>query len=292
MQLSMYLIISILLLTTLTGCSNTSNSQDDIKEKLVAEINYLDTQLSDILNAVNGISFKNYKVTAEKVNPKQEETASSKESGSSNSDSQSGESSGGESSQNSTKNYMNYNLEANSLLTSQRNTDWKLLKANIETLSTSWSTIVLDLYKLNIASEDILGFTKELNLAMQAIKKEDKNASLVSLAKLYQYLPKYTSVFIENPTKANILKTKSSVYNAYAIVELNKPDEVKKELTNAEQVFMAIVNDMGANKNSQFNINKAYILLKDLESAVDTKDIDIFYVKYRNLMEELNVIEK
>lgn len=299
-QIMLYLFISSILLFSLAGCSQTEDGEL-LKEKIDKEIDYLDTRLLEMLNKTNGISFKNYAISAEQVNQEQstksdsksEGTSEEKSNSSSQGESQSSNSNSTSSSgEKSDKNYMNYKMELNTVLTSDKTPDWKTLSPSIETLYSSWSTIVLDLYKININSDDILNFEKDLDITAQAIKKQDKNATLTSLAKLYSYLPKYLNSFSADTTKTNIIKTKSSVLNAYAIIEQNKPDEVKKEITNAEQAYMPIINNIEANQHKQFNINKAYILLKELQSAIDIHDTDIFYIKYRNLIEELNMIQK
>lgn len=298
-QFLAYLVISFVLILTLTGCS--SNDVTILKEKAHSEIAYIDTQLLEMLNKVNGISFKNYMVSAEKIEQNKSSEASSKSEGTSqtqsSSDSQSQSSSGssgagdsGSQAENANKNYMNYNMEPNNILSKDKKIDWVVLKSDIESLYSSWSTVVLDLYKLNINNDDILNFGHDLDTATQAIKKEDKNVTLISLAKLYSYLPKFMTSYSDNSTKTNILKTKSSILNAYALIEQNKPEQVKTEIANAEQSFMPIINAIEANKNNQFNISKTYILMKELESSIDLKDLDIFYIKYKNLMEELTII--
>ena len=65
------LIISILLLIAmiiLTGCSNQESSNDDNKEKVVQELDYLDTHIVSIINKLNNINLENYNVTSEEIN--------------------------------------------------------------------------------------------------------------------------------------------------------------------------------------------------------------------------------
>ena len=38
------------------------------------------------------------------------------------------------------------------------------------------------------------------------------------------------------------------------------------------------------------NINKSYILLNELFKSVDLKNKDSFYINYKNLMDELDII--
>ena len=40
----------------------------------------------------------------------------------------------------------------------------------------------------------------------------------------------------------------------------------------------------------KFNINKSYILIEELKNSLGTHDKGIFYLKYKNLIEELNTL--
>ena len=123
------------------------------------------------------------------------------------------------------------------------------------------------------------------------IKNEDKTASLISPAKLYAYIPKYSSISSKN-TKVNAMyATKSNILNAYSAIEQNNYNLVKTELANAEQSFMPIINNISSNTKNQTSINKSYILIKELQNINQNMDKDIFYIKYKNLMQELNNIE-
>lgn len=61
-------------------------------------------------------------------------------------------------------------------------------------------------------------------------------------------------------------------------------------MKNAEQSFLPIINDMSLDSSNQSNINKAYVLIKDMQNFASNKDKEIFYIKYKNLIQELNVI--
>ncbi len=124
-----------------------------------------------------------------------------------------------------------------------------------------------------------------------SIKNENKELTLINLAKLYSYIPKYANYVSSNIMTTNIYLTKSNILNAYVAVEQNNFSQVKLELANAEQSFMPIINDINSQSNNQSNINKVYILIKELQTSSDNKDKDIFYIKYKNLIQELNNIK-
>ena len=123
------------------------------------------------------------------------------------------------------------------------------------------------------------------------IKNEDKIASLASLAKLYSYIPKYSNTVSKNAKTNAVYGTKSNILNAYSAIEQNNYNVVKTELANAEQAFMPVINNISSNTNNQSSINKSYILIKELQNTNQNSDKDIFYIKYKNLMQELNNIK-
>ena len=43
-------------------------------------------------------------------------------------------------------------------------------------------------------------------------------------------------------------------------------------------------------EQKQYAINKIYIMLSELQKSTDKKDVQIFLIKYKNMLEELNNI--
>lgn len=297
-----YITIFSILIISLTGCSQ-NNDSETLKSKVNEEISYLDTKLIDMLNKTNGISLENYIVSAEEVNEKSNssegDSSSNKSEGESEKESQEsskgseGTGSGGSSengSEQSSTNNVRYKMESNEILLQDRKPDWDSVKSEIEKLYSSWSTIVLDLYKLNVNNQDILNFTTDLNTTTQSIKSEDKVQTLNNLVKLYSYIPKYISSISNDTALNSVYKTKSSVLNAYALIEQDNYSEIQKQLSDAEQSFLPLLNDINSNTNNQSKINKVYILLKDTQNSINKKDKDIFYINYKNLIQQLNNI--
>lgn len=306
-----YFIVFIVLVISLAGCSNSN--MDVSKEKIESEFKYLDEKLIALLNAVNGISMENYIVKAEDIseNSGNSGSSSSGKSGSSSgesdksnlegsneesdssgenngeSNSSSSQSSGGSS---KTKN-VRYKMEGNEILLQDRTPNWQTAKSEIEKMYNNWSTIVLDLYKVNVNGQDILNFNADLDITTQSIKNEDKAGALTNLAKLYSYIPKYLGAISNDMRTVNLYKTKSGILNAFAAVEQDNLELVRTELANAEQAFLPIINDIDAQTNNQSNINKSYILIKELQSSINNNDKEIFYIIYKNLIQELTNIK-
>lgn len=206
-------------------------------------------------------------------------------SGSSSSESSSGGENGGSSSA-SNKNDYQYRMIENSILAKKTEPNWEDLIYDIEQIYSNWSIVTLDLYKQNINNQKILSFNVDLDNAAKAIKDKNKEQTLMLLAKLYSYIPTYFEDFSDDQMQTNLYKVKSNLFNAYSIIEQNNPNEVKKYLQSSEEAMVSMMNNIQNQKT--YNLNKAYILLKDLQTTVDKNDTNIFYLKYKNLSEELN----
>lgn len=295
------ILLMLVLTISLTGCGKKDETET-LNQKIVSEIEYLDNSLINMLNNTIGISFENYIVKAEQVNEKSAAT-DSKESetsseGSETSNKEGTGSTGGsgqaskigkEGSQSSTNN-MNYKMVGNEILLQEKSTEWQTLKADIEKLYSAWSTITLDLYKLNVNAQNILNFNTDLDAATQAIKNEDKTQTLNTISKLYSYIPIYSKETSKNEQTSNVYNTKYNILNACVKIEQGNLEETKRELSNAEQSFLPVINNMSSKENNEININKAYILIKDLQQSTDNIDKDVFYIKYKNLIQQLNIL--
>lgn len=206
-------------------------------------------------------------------------------SGSSSSGNSSSEESSGSSSDSKKNNYQ-YQMIENSILVGNTEPNWEDLIYDIEQIYSNWSIVTLDLYKQNINNQKILSFNVDLDNAAKAIKDKNKEQSLILLAKLYSYIPAYFEDFSDDQMQTNLYKVKSNLFNAYSIIEQNNPNEVKNYLQASEEAMVSMMNNIQNQKT--YNLNKSYILLKDLQTTVDKNDANIFYLKYKNLSEELN----
>ena len=67
---------------------------------------------------------------------------------------------------------------------------------------------------------------------------------------------------------------------------------METEIVKAENLLVGLVNDANlVDDERKYNINKAYILTEELKNSLSTQDTGIFYVKYKNVLEQLNIID-
>lgn len=284
-------------LFSLTGCSQ---EEESLNKKAISEVEYLESKFVSILNRLNNITFENYKVTTEKAtltkdSAQQEKSSNSssqnsggqeEEMGGSKGDSQGASNSESESSNSAT--IIASQMSPNTILNpATTEIDWTGLKNEVENLYYAWNTILLDLHQLNIDRNAILSFSSDLDKATKYIKNEDKVNSLLAVANLYGYLPKYLESVSDDTSKKNITKTKSLILNAYSLVETGDWGAIKGEIAKADETFRLVTTDANFVSSNSYRVNKTYVLLNELKNSLNLQDNQIFYIKYRNLMEEI-----
>ena len=294
------LILVILLVSfTLVGCQKVDEHQELIN-KSVEELDYLEFSISSMLNAINNIPMQNYEISLKEVNldtnenGQQESSSSGSSSGNSSNSQQEGGSSSGSggssSGQNQSEKITVTEMIPSNILNRSKETNWDTIKQDIEDLYEPWNTIILDLYKLNVNNEQILNFTTQLDNATKAITEENKKNALVSLSNMYAYIPMFLEYFSTDTALKNIKYTKSYIFSAYSIVEDDNWEEVKSKVLEAEKTLTAVINNLEFAKNNEYNINKTYVVFKELQNSLNREDVELFYIKYKNFMEEINIL--
>lgn len=123
----------------------------------------------------------------------------------------------------------------------------------------------------------------------KALKTRTKD-TMNNLLKLYALLPKYSSS-VADDIFTNLLDTKVQVLNAYVLTEDKNWDEINKRLENAINEYGNIINNVEINTRNSAGVSQTYILLKELQRCTSVKDVDIFYINYKNFMQEIQGLE-
>jgi len=284
----------------LSGCGKQDEKQL-IKQKAGKQIEYLETELVGILNGLNNINYRSYSVKGETLSSDSEENTADTESSSSQGGEQttgkegenaSTKESGGEaeSESNEGNNTMIYEMVPTNIFSDEQEVDWTTLKTKMESVYSSWPTILIDLYELDINDNDILEFSKKLDDAMKNIKEEDKKKSGYSITELYSLLTKYIEHASDDNRLKEVYKTKNKIVESYAIVEEDKWDEVKVKMEEADLAYQKVMQNVSVNDEKQYIVKKVYILLKEMQNSIDLKDKEIYYLNYKNLMNEIGLI--
>lgn len=176
------------------------------------------------------------------------------------------------------------------ILGEQKEPNWDLVKDRVENLYSVWSTVSIDLVQLNVPEDKVNYFNTILNELTLQVKDEKKTESIQKLVDIYGNILDFYNDF-DSSLSLNEKKAKEIKYNiiiAYENVEMDKWDEAKKFVSEAQKKNGEILNNL-ENMN-EFNMKKINIILNQLSSSLDTKDKDIFYINYKNFIQEINLL--
>lgn len=303
------ILIIIIVVLSLTIYSNATKDGQSQEKKVKSELEFFETKFIDLLNTMNNIESRNYKVSTSNISTekiKQQSSEGSSE-GQSNGSSSGGNSSssgnsGGNSSENSSggtgtgseqtdkKDTEKFELKASGVLTNKEDINWDSVKSQIEILYSSIPTMTLDLYQLNINKEDILSFNSEFDNLTVAVKEEKKEETLASLSKLYDYMPKFAENTSQDEVQKNLINIKSNIIKAYSKLDSGDWNQIGNDIDNASNIYSNLLTNTNINSNQQYDINKCYVMVNELKNAVALKDASVFLIKYKNLIEEINNI--
>ena len=304
--ISIFALIIMVTIIAVTVVVTVNNKKTNLNEKIISEIDYLDKTMIVMVNKLNNlqtsdeIHAKRTSVEISSQNNIMTDSSKSGEEGNSNSkgskmggtdsSGNSGSEQGAGNTGDSSTSTEKYQIQNNAvLLRNTSNIDWNELQNQAENLYKSWTTITLDLNTMNVTSDDILAYNTNLDNLMISLKEKNKVNSAICLANMYSLIPKYTNEISNDTAKSKLENVKSNIIFAYSIVETNRWDDVLKLLGQAETdltELMTMKENLSTIRKSK--INKAYVLLKELIKSSNDKNVDIFYLKYINLMEELD----
>jgi hypothetical protein len=300
--------IALIILVLLSGffiykVLGKNDTSEDIKSKSLAEIKFLEGKFLGLFNQMNNISFENYKISSIEVPQKETKEQGSNSSKSSNNGQSDGEnndnsgssqgsgSSSSENSNSSKEQNKQYKLEEVGILTKDSEVDWNYIKNEVEDIYTFLYPMTLDLYQTRTNQDDIVNFNKEFDKLTKAVKEENKEETLKELSILYGYYPKFVDNCTEEQKEKILIRTKNYIFKAYSILDSEDWNAISENVNNGIQEITKLVTSITSEqKDNQYNINKAYIIINELQNAVALKDKEVFLIKYKNLLEELQNI--
>ena len=246
--------------------TNKSNDGTTLRQKSISEIEFASSNLVEIMNEINNISYTKYEVVKEEIsNPEADSNTTSENTINSSS-------------------LVENNNQGNG------DVDWDTVKGDVEDIYTNWTTILIDLTTLNVNRDNLLKFNNKLDETINSIKKKDKAATLLNLAGLHDLLSQYLSEFSGNGEKNTIYNIRTNVLYAYAYVESEDWNKIGEHIAKVKEVFSCLINNSLNNLNNIDIINKAYILVNELEEDSRAQNKTTFLISYRNLIEEMENI--
>lgn len=290
-------IIAIIIIFAISIYVNASkNNEDDQKSKTLSELEYIETKFVELFNKMNNIEVRNYKITVGELSKETTESSSKSEEGGASGGSSKGGESGTSSSNKETgtedegQDKEKYELTSNGILISSRDVKWDEIKWEVENLYSSISTMTLDLYKMQINQDDILGFNKEIDNLTTKIAENNKQQTLDELVKGYEYIQKFFQSVSDSEITKLLIETKLNIFKAYSKLDQKNWQDIGNDVKNAIDIYSKLLTNTKIEQMKQYGINKGYIMLNELQNSVTIQDEQVFLIKYKNLLEEINNI--
>lgn len=320
-----FIVLATILISMKVVNGKEKEEKELILSKITDELSFIDYNVIDAMNKLNNITVTRYKIYTKTVNNSGNDTgniesnpnegnkgqssgdegnqqSTNGESSSGGSQSQDNGSGGGPSSGSSSSNgssssesnaKSSVEKEAemtlvNSLTeTDNQEPDWDAITNIYENILSTWPTTQLDLKKAGVEEEHLENINVHLNGIAQSLLNKDKNSCLVNLYNLYSQIPTYMEVVSRDSYTTNLYNTKMDILNAYTLANAdNKWSEISASIKSATTQFEKIVNSKSDDKEKD-NLEKIHSMLKNLENTVALNNKNIFYMQYKNVMQEI-----
>ena len=270
---------------------NSPDKQSKLIDKVISEIDFMDYNVIECMNSLNNITMQRYKVYTKNINTKNNNMSSSNNTINENKvNNGTNESSENTQNSNTINNSVIY-LSDSLTETDNQEINWIHITNIYENINNVWPTTMLDLKKASISDEYLENITVDLNGLAQSILNKDKNSSLINLYNLYSQFPYYLSLITKDQYKINLYNTKLAILNAYTLSNSeNKWNEMSSSVRSARGSFEIILSMENTNINSKNNLEKINSMLLNLENSISLNNKNIFYMQYKNVMQELETI--
>ena len=130
-------------------------------------------------------------------------------------------------------------------------------------------------------NDGIVEKTRKIQEDHVQVLKKDKNSCLINLYNLYSQIPSYMEILSTDDYTTNLYSTKMELLNAYSLANSNKWIEITSSIKSAEEKFEKIVNS-AKNEKEKNNLEKIY------ENTVALNNKNIFYMQYKNVIQEIS----
>lgn len=168
--------------------------------------------------------------------------------------------------------------------------NWEELQIQTQNIYNYWNSTILDFNNLDIDKKYLTDFGKDLDNLIISINNNIREDTINNIISLYNKLIIYSeSLNFSNYNQ--ILITKKNLLTAASIVENGNWTLTHEYILKASESITNVVNLIENNEYNQYNINQAYIAIKELENLINIKDLEVFYFKYKIAMEKIEKIK-
>ncbi len=161
------------------------------------------------------------------------------------------------------------------------------LENKLEEIYEYWNNMILDLsLNRSVSKEEINIAGQNINKVLIAINDMKEVNIKQSLIELYGSLVRIYEQSKYNEEFKSVLVIKYNLLNSKLMVEKKEWINAGNFVNNANEIITQIFNS----EDETYNINLAYISIKELESIMSLQNYNLFLIKYEIAMENLNKI--
>lgn len=113
---------------------------------------------------------------------------------------------------------------------------------------------------------------------------------LNNLTIIYEFLPRFAEQIDNGSLLQQILQSKYNLLLCYKYANVEDWEEFSNSLDKLEQSFSKIQEKKSEYAEQEININTASLIIREMDNTADVKEKDIFFIKYKNLMQEFNTL--
>lgn len=164
---------------------------------------------------------------------------------------------------------------------------WDEILNDARKIENAMATTLVDLASLNIDTTEIAKLSTGINNMIIAIENKDETNFIVELNNIYALIPNYLSKYLNDSELIFKKQLKYYAISTYVGFRMGNVELAKNQIAEAETRYSEKMKDVNYVQNNEYNVNKVYILLQELKSAVDSGSQELVRTKYLLLVDEM-----
>ena len=162
--------------------------------------------------------------------------------------------------------------------------DWNKMQEPIKEIYYSWNSIIINLNNIQIKNLDLINFGKKVDEISIYINEKNTNKVLLSISDLYSLLAVYTNSYNSNVDIKTKINSKYYLIKAYSLTNTDNWVLINENIAKAEKINL----DYITNIDNNYNISRIYVSIKELENSINIKNKEIFKMKLKIVLENLD----
>lgn len=164
---------------------------------------------------------------------------------------------------------------------------WDEILEDARKIENGMATTLVDLAALNIESSEVAKLSTGINNMIIAIENKDETSFIVELNNIYALIPNYLSKYLKDNELVFKKQLKYFAISTYVGFEMGNIELAKGQIAEAEKQYSEKMKDVNYVQKNEYNVNKIYVLIQELKSAVDVGSLELVKTKYVLLVQEI-----